>query len=60
MKFSHITKILHKCKKYYKLILGDKNGYKRKFCITIIKKYIETHNVKRKTIIAKHEKMLII
>lgn len=30
-----------------------------KFCITIIKKYIETHNVKRKTIIANMRKCLL-
>lgn len=31
----------------------------RKFCITIIKKYIENHNVKRKTIIANMRKCLL-
>ena len=30
----------------------------RKYCISIIKKYIENHNVKRKTIIANMRKCL--
>lgn len=31
----------------------------RKYCISIIKKYIENHNVKRKTIIANMRKCLL-